>query len=70
MAFADRPSYVWRLRTRPLGLGERTRLMAIVNITPDSFSGDGTLQSQDQEAANGRLQRRHEYHFDLYSIGV
>ena len=45
MAFADRPSYIWRLRTRPLGLGERTRLMAIVNITPDSFSGDGTLRA-------------------------
>src|ERR1700721_2648360 len=45
MAFADRPSYIWRLRTRPMGLGERTRLMAIVNITPDSFSGDGTLRT-------------------------
>jgi len=45
MAFADRPSYIWRLRTRPMGLGERTRLMAIINITPDSFSGDGTLRA-------------------------
>jgi dihydropteroate synthase len=45
MAFADRPGFVWRLRTRPLGLGERTRLMAIVNITPDSFSGDGTMHA-------------------------
>jgi dihydropteroate synthase len=45
MAFADRPSYIWRLRTRPLGLGERTRLMAIINITPDSFSGDGTMRA-------------------------
>src|ERR1700722_4783567 len=45
MAFADRPSFVWRLRTRPLGLGECTRLMAIVNITPDSFSGDGMLRA-------------------------
>src|SRR5271156_3906656 len=45
MAFADRPCFVWRLRTRPLGLGERTRLMAIVNITPDSLSGDGTLHA-------------------------
>src|ERR1700735_3682212 len=45
MPFADRPSYVWRLRTRPLGLGERTRLMAIINLTPDSFSGDGTLRA-------------------------
>jgi dihydropteroate synthase len=45
MAFADRPSFVWRLRTRALPLGQRTRLMAIVNITPDSFSGDGTLHA-------------------------
>jgi dihydropteroate synthase len=28
-----------------MGLGERTRLMAIVNITPDSFSGDGLLNA-------------------------
>jgi len=45
MAFADRPSFVWRMRTRALPLGQRTRLMAIVNITPDSFSGDGTLHA-------------------------
>jgi dihydropteroate synthase len=45
MPFADRPSFVWRMRTRALALGERTRLMAIVNITPDSFSGDGTLHA-------------------------
>lgn len=43
MAFADRPRYLWRLRTRELALGDRTRLMAIINITPDSFSGDGLL---------------------------
>ena len=41
MAFASRPLFDWRLRTRTLALGEQTRLMAIVNLTPDSFSGDG-----------------------------
>lgn len=41
MPFAVRPRFPWRLRSRELALGERTRLMAIVNLTPDSFSGDG-----------------------------
>jgi dihydropteroate synthase len=36
-----RPVFDWRLRSRTLRLGERTLLMAIVNLTPDSFSGDG-----------------------------
>ncbi len=33
-----------RLRGRSFGWGERTYLMAIVNVTPDSFSGDGQTQ--------------------------
>ncbi|HUA10280.1 MAG TPA: dihydropteroate synthase [Candidatus Acidoferrales bacterium] len=33
-----------RLRGRNFGWGERTYLMAIVNVTPDSFSGDGSTQ--------------------------
>ncbi|HEY5211630.1 MAG TPA: dihydropteroate synthase [Acidobacteriaceae bacterium] len=43
-----RPHFDWRLRTRTLALGERTRLMAIVNLTPDSFSGDGLLSADRQ----------------------
>jgi dihydropteroate synthase len=39
-----RPHFEWKLRTRRLTLGGRTRLMAIVNLTPDSFSGDGQMQ--------------------------
>ncbi len=44
MPFARRPRFSWKLRTRMLALGERTLLMAIVNLTPDSFSGDGLLR--------------------------
>ena len=40
-----RPHFEWQLRTRKLALGERTLLMAIVNLTPDSFSGDGLLSA-------------------------
>ena len=50
MAFAPRPRFTWQLRTRAMALGERTRLMAIVNVTPDSFSGDG-LAHQGVDAA-------------------
>jgi dihydropteroate synthase len=47
MAFTRRPHFVWQLRTRTLALGERTLLMQIVNLTPDSFSGDGLGCSSD-----------------------
>ena len=36
-----RPTSDWQLRSRTLSLGARTLVMGIVNITPDSFSGDG-----------------------------
>ena len=41
MPFPPRPRHPWLLRTRSLVLGERSRVMGIVNLTPDSFSGDG-----------------------------
>ncbi len=42
-----RPSFQWPLRSRTLALGERTLLMGIVNITPDSFSDGGRFFSVD-----------------------
>ncbi len=41
MSYAVRPRFCWRLRTRTLPLGERTLLMGILNVTPDSFSDGG-----------------------------
>lgn len=35
----------------PLVWGQRTYVMGILNVTPDSFSGDGLLQRQDLTAA-------------------
>jgi dihydropteroate synthase len=40
---------VWRGRDRELPLGERTLVMGIVNVTPDSFSDGGVFD--DAEAA-------------------
>ena len=45
MAFAARTYYDWHLRTRTLSLGQRTLIMGILNVTPDSFSDGGLFYS-------------------------
>ncbi len=40
---ASHPTSTWQLRTRTLELGARTLIMAVVNITPDSFSDGGSF---------------------------
>jgi dihydropteroate synthase len=50
-----RPHFEWQLRTRKLALGQRTLLMAIVNLTPDSFSGDGLLSDGSLSAGGTAL---------------
>ena len=44
-----RHGLAWRCRDRELPLGERTLVMGIVNVTPDSFSDGGMFE--DAEAA-------------------
>ena len=39
---------LWKLKTRTLTLTRRPALMAIVNVTPDSFSDGGKFLSTDQ----------------------
>ena len=47
----SRQSARWQLRTRTLDLGERTLIMGVVNITPDSFSDGGAfLRTEDAVA--------------------
>ena len=36
-----RPCFGWRLRSRTLELGNRTLVMGVINVTPDSFSDGG-----------------------------
>ena len=45
---SHRPHFDWRLRTRTLVLGGATRVMGILNVTPDSFSDGGRLSSVQQ----------------------
>lgn len=37
----SRKPYNWRCRERTISLGDRTRVMGILNVTPDSFSDGG-----------------------------
>ncbi|WP_263367098.1 dihydropteroate synthase [Edaphobacter bradus] len=47
MPFLPRPSYDWHLRSRTLALGQRTIIMGILNVTPDSFSDGGYFYSAE-----------------------
>lgn len=55
------------IRDRALRWGERTYLMGIVNVTPDSFSGDG-IEETDLAAAYGVVQL--ERGSDILDIGA
>ncbi len=48
--------------------GSRTYLMGILNLTPDSFSGDGLLEL-DQEAAFDQARRFIEAGVDILDVG-
>jgi dihydropteroate synthase len=47
-----RPLFTWRLRSRSLELGDRTLVMGILNVTPDSFSDGGKFLARDHAVAH------------------
>jgi dihydropteroate synthase len=62
-----RKKFRLRLPSRTLVLGERTLLMGVVNVTPDSFSGDGL--HLDAEAAVARALEMERDGADILDIG-
>jgi len=58
----------WRLRTRTLGLGRRTLVMGVVNITPDSFSDGGVFLLSEKAIAHA--QSLIEEGADLIDLGA
>jgi dihydropteroate synthase len=42
----------WKIKNRPLPIGERTLIMGILNVTPDSFSDGGQFLSFDTALAH------------------
>jgi dihydropteroate synthase len=67
MAFSRRDEFVWQLRSRSLALGQRTLVMGVLNVTPDSFSDGGRFQYPATAAADAL--RMFEEGADLIDIG-
>jgi dihydropteroate synthase len=58
----------WRLRDRTLQLGERTLIMAALNVTPDSFSDGGEFLDPDRAFA--RAVELEEHGADVLDVGA
>lgn len=60
--------YYWKLKQREIQLGERTCLMAVLNVTPDSFSDGGKYAEPDRAFA--RALELEEQGADIIDIGA
>lgn len=63
-----RKHYFWKLKRRELRLGERTLLMGVLNVTPDSFSDGGKYTDPDRAFA--RAVELEEEGADIVDIGA
>ena len=63
----NRKIYYWKLRSVELQLGEKTLIMGILNVTPDSFSDGGNFSDPDR--AYARALELEEQGADLIDIG-
>ena len=65
---AERKRFEWKLRSRTLQLGDRPLIVAILNITPDSFSDGG--KHTDPDRAVARALELEELGADIIDIGA
>ncbi len=63
-----RKRYFWKLKRREINLGERTVLMGVLNVTPDSFSDGGKYCDPDRAFA--RALELEEEGADILDIGA
>lgn len=63
-----RKMYYWKLKSREIKLGERTALLGVLNLTPDSFSDGGKYQDPDRAFA--RALELEEQGADIIDIGA
>lgn len=63
-----RRPFEWKLRTRSLILGDRTLLMGVLNVTPDSFSDGGKYADPDR--AYARALELEDQGVDIIDIGA
>lgn len=63
-----RKRYEWKLKNRTLQLGDRTLIMGVLNVTPDSFSDGGKYFDPDRAFA--RAIELEEEGADIIDIGA
>jgi dihydropteroate synthase len=63
-----RKRYYWKLKSREIILGDRTILMGVLNVTPDSFSDGGKYL--DPERAYARALELEEQGADIVDLGA
>src|ERR1043166_4818143 len=63
-----RKIFFWKLKKREIKLGERTALMGVLNVTPDSFSDGGKYSDPDRAFA--RALELEEAGADIIDIGA
>jgi dihydropteroate synthase len=63
-----RKLFYWKLKSREIMLGERTVILGVLNITPDSFSDGGKFQDPDRAFA--RAVEIEEQGADIIDIGA
>ncbi len=63
-----RKLFFWKLKQREIKLGERTALMGVLNLTPDSFSDGGKYADPDRAFA--RALEIEEQGADILDIGA
>ena len=66
--FMPRKRFEWKLRDKTLQLGERTLIMGVLNVTPDSFTDGGKYQDPDRAFA--RAVELEEEGADLIDVGA
>jgi dihydropteroate synthase len=64
----NRKIYYWKLRGSEMQLGERTLIMGVLNVTPDSFSDGGRFNDPDR--AYARALELEEQGADIIDIGA
>jgi dihydropteroate synthase len=63
-----RKLYFWKLKQREIRLGERTVLLGVLNVTPDSFSDGGKYSDPDRAFA--RALELEEQGADIIDVGA
>jgi len=63
-----RKLFYWKLKTREMQLGERTAILGVLNVTPDSFSDGGKYQDPDRAFA--RAVEMEEQGADIIDVGA